>query len=53
MLDDSAGEGWARVHGEQWRVVSDVPVRRGEPVRVVAREGLTLTVVPAHSGGHR
>jgi membrane-bound serine protease (ClpP class) len=55
MLEDvSEGDsGWARVHGERWRVRSDpapavhathATLARGERVRVVARHGLTLTV---------
>jgi membrane-bound serine protease (ClpP class) len=38
--------GWARVHGERWRVFSTARVAAGQPVRVTARRGLTLTVVP-------
>ena len=38
--------GWARVHGERWRVASATPAAAGERVRVTARHGLTLTVVP-------
>ena len=47
VLDDFEGEGWARVKGEMWRVQSDVPLRKGERVRVVAVNGLTLKVVRA------
>jgi membrane-bound serine protease (ClpP class) len=47
VLDDFAGEGWARVHSEQWRVRSAAPLRRGQQVRVTARDGLVLTVAPA------
>lgn len=39
--------GWAQVHGERWRVHCDGPVARGDRVRVTARHGLTLSVVPA------
>ena len=42
-LEDFEQEGWARVHGESWRVRSNVPVRRGERLRVTAIEGLILT----------
>jgi membrane-bound serine protease (ClpP class) len=42
-----AGEGWARVHGERWHVCSAAPLAPGHAVRVTARRGLTLTVVPA------
>lgn len=43
----AAPEGWARVHGERWRVSSAAPLAAGQAVRVIARHGLTLTVVPA------
>ncbi len=46
VLDDLADEGWARVHSEQWRVKSAVPLKRGQPVRVTGRDGLVLTVAP-------
>jgi membrane-bound serine protease (ClpP class) len=42
-------EGWARVQGERWRVSSTAPVAAGQPVRVTARCGLTLTVMPVAS----
>jgi membrane-bound serine protease (ClpP class) len=45
-LEDFAVEGWARVRGEQWRVHSAAPVRRGQKLRVTAMHGLTLDVVP-------
>ncbi len=51
MLDDASADGWARVHGEQWRVQSCAPVRRGQAVRVTSRDGLVLTVVPITDGG--
>ena len=43
-LEDFEREGWARVHGESWRVRSNGPVRRGERLHVTAIDGLTLTV---------
>jgi membrane-bound serine protease (ClpP class) len=60
MLDAAAGavgalgtsghaalaSGWARVHGERWRVACNAPLAAGSRVRVMAREGLTLTVAP-------
>jgi membrane-bound serine protease (ClpP class) len=45
-LEDIASEGWARVHGERWRVKSRVPLPRGARVWVAARHGLTLEVEP-------
>jgi membrane-bound serine protease (ClpP class) len=53
VLEDCAGEGWARVHGETWRVRSAAPLRRGERVRVTAMEGLVLEVVPEIRNGGR
>lgn len=50
--DPAAGgtlAGWAQVHGERWRVSSTAPVAAGHAVRVTARRGLTLTVVPAEA----
>lgn len=44
ILDDMQHEGWARVHGEQWRVRSSVPLKRGSAVRVRARHDLILDV---------
>ncbi|MPV66190.1 NfeD family protein [Burkholderia sp. BE17] len=49
--------GWARVHGERWRVASSVPLAAGCRVRVTGRQGLLLTVaplydVPAHEQQH-
>jgi len=43
---DGTLAGWARVQGERWRVASVTPAAPGERVRVTARHGLTLTVVP-------
>ena len=44
VLGDLQEEGWARVHGETWRIKSSVPLAEGERVRVTAISGLTLTV---------
>jgi membrane-bound serine protease (ClpP class) len=43
-LEDFEREGWARVHGESWRVRANEPVRSGERLRVKAIDGLILTV---------
>ncbi len=45
-LEDIEREGWARVHGERWRVRSTVPLPRDTAVRVRARHGLVLDVEP-------
>jgi membrane-bound serine protease (ClpP class) len=44
VLEDCAGEGWARVQGENWRVKSDAPLERGQKVRVTSMSGLVLSV---------
>lgn len=49
-LEDLQGEGWARVHGERWRVRCAVPVRRGGRLRVTAIDGLVLDAVPDMNG---
>jgi membrane-bound serine protease (ClpP class) len=46
ILDDLDHEGWAHIHGEQWRVRSTVPLKRGSRVRVRARHDLVLDVEP-------
>src|SRR5438067_659874 len=50
VLEDAGGEAWARVHSEQWRVQSGVPLKRGQDVRVTGRNGLVLTVTPLNEG---
>ncbi len=47
VLEDTTAEGWARVHGESWHVISKSPLRRGQKIRVLARTGLVLEVAPA------
>ncbi len=45
-LDDLQQSGRVRVHSESWKARALRPVRRGGRVRVVARDGLILTVEP-------
>lgn len=52
ILEDLEHEGWAHLHGEQWRVRSSVPLKRGSTVRVRARNGLTLDVEPEKEKDH-
>jgi membrane-bound serine protease (ClpP class) len=40
------GDGWALIHGENWRVTSSAPLRPAQKVRVIARKGLLLEVAP-------
>jgi len=47
VLEDFTGsEGWARIHGETWRISSKQPLRRGQRIRVVRMAGLILQVEP-------
>lgn len=46
VLEDFDTEGWARIHGETWRIRSPHPLKRGARVRVRRVEGLTLEVEP-------
>lgn len=50
MLEDAGTEGWARIHSERWQVQSPVSLERGQDVRVTARNGLVLTVMPLNEG---
>src|SRR5690606_37693998 len=52
VLADMEREGWARIHGEQWRVRSSVPLERGSRVRVRARHDLILDVEPDKENEH-
>lgn len=45
--------GWARVHGERWRVCSAAPLAAGHAVRVTGRRGLMLTVVPERAASQQ
>ncbi len=45
-LDDFAGSGRVRIHGEVWQAVTKLPLKRGDRVRVLAVEGLVLSVEP-------
>lgn len=46
IISDFEGSGVMRLHGEQWQVRSDAPMREGDAARVVNREGLILQVEP-------
>jgi membrane-bound serine protease (ClpP class) len=47
VLEDFEREGWARVHGETWKVVSAAPMKQGELARVTHVSGLVLTIEKA------
>ncbi len=42
--DIENGEGHVMLHGEIWRAICDVPVKKGEKVRVIAVDNLTVKV---------
>ncbi len=46
LAADADSDGWAHIHGERWRVRCDTGIARGDRVRVIARQGLTLMVEP-------
>ncbi len=43
---DFSGRGQVRIRGEEWQAHSELPVHRGEGVRVLSIEGLVLHVAP-------
>ncbi|WP_199189395.1 NfeD family protein [Trinickia dabaoshanensis] len=45
--------GWARIHGERWRVRASAPLAAGAHVRVTGRQGLMLEVVSAEEPKQR
>jgi len=45
-----AGDGWATIGGERWRVRSAEPLQAGQRVRVNRVDGLTLHVAPIPAG---
>lgn len=51
LEDMQPGEGWAHLHGETWKIASGTALQKGQIVRVVARKGLVLEVVPANEKG--
>lgn len=46
ILEFDAGQGWAEIAGERWRVSAAQPLQAGQAVRVVAVHGLALEVHP-------
>jgi membrane-bound serine protease (ClpP class) len=47
VVKATSAQSWAHVDGETWQVVCRTPLRHGEKVRVLARNGLVLEVAPA------
>lgn len=49
VLEADGETGWARIHGERWRIRSGSPLLLGQRVRVTAVHGLTLQVTDAET----
>ncbi len=50
VLEDFDSQGHVRLHGERWNARSARPLRRGQVVRVVGIDGLTVDVEPLEGG---
>ena len=50
VLDDFEESGRILIHGETWQVQSQSPLRSGDQVRVIALNGLILSVEPVKEG---
>ncbi len=50
-LEDFAATGRVRVHSEEWQARTASPLRQGQKIKVVSRDGLTLTVEPLSTEG--
>jgi membrane-bound serine protease (ClpP class) len=49
VQDFDGSDGWARVHGETWRIRCKQPLRQGQKVRVLSMDGLILDVEPVQT----
>jgi membrane-bound serine protease (ClpP class) len=47
VLEDFEGKGAVSIHSERWSAVSDMPLHKGQQVKVKAIKGLILQVEPA------
>ena len=50
VQDFDGSDGWARVHGETWRIRCKQPLRQGQNIRVLHMDGLILDVDPENAG---
>jgi membrane-bound serine protease (ClpP class) len=51
--EDFDGTGRVWIHSESWQARSDRPLKKGEPVRIMGRDGLVLSVQPVDKGEKR
>jgi membrane-bound serine protease (ClpP class) len=47
--DVDANDGWVYITGERWHALSERPIRAGQRIRVLGRDGLTVRVEPMDS----
>ncbi len=47
VLEDFEGKGAVSIHSERWNAISDMPLHKGQKVKVKAINGLILQVEPA------
>jgi membrane-bound serine protease (ClpP class) len=45
-MDDFSTTGLVTIHGEIWRAVTRTPIKKGQSLRVLRVDGLTLEVEP-------
>ena len=45
-MDDFEVNGRVRILGESWQASSTIPMKKGEKVRILAQNGLQLSVEP-------
>ena len=45
-VENFSGHGVVHVHGEMWQAITDQPLIKQQPVRIIGREGLVLRVTP-------
>lgn len=50
ISDFTGGSGQIMIHGEIWNAQSDAPIRSGDSVKVLRRDGLKLIVAPTRAG---
>ncbi len=46
VLKDFAGRGKVRAHGEVWEAITQIPLHKGQQVRITGMDGLVLEVEP-------
>lgn len=46
VLDDFSDKGWIQIDGEKWRCIATQPLNKGQEVKVIKHDGLTLYVEP-------